>query len=124
MDDDPNRVETSESARLIELGELTMSSERAGDVHKMRLFGALDASTAAGVQDELERVQRSDAGALVVDLSGLTFVDSTGVRTVLTAHARARAKATPLTLVRGPEPVQRLFELAGVDDMLPFTDRA
>jgi anti-anti-sigma factor len=118
MDDQPQRP----PGRLIDLGELTMSSERRGDVHTLSLFGALDVSTSEGVQDEFQRVESGDASAIVLDLSGVTFVDSIGVRTVLNAAAQSREDAKELKLVRGPEAVQQLFELAGVEDILPFTD--
>lgn len=97
-----------------------MSSERDGDVHAIRLFGELDLASAGAVQAELERVEAGDAGAILLDLSGLTFMDSSGVRVVITAHARSRADANRLELVRGPAAVQRVFEICGVDGLLPF----
>lgn len=78
-------------------GELTMRSEREGDVHTIALFGELD-------------------------LSGLTFMDSTGVRLLVNANTRARTDDCRLTLVRGPAAVQRVMELSGVDELLPFAD--
>ena len=100
-----------------------MTSERDGDVHAIRLFGELDLATAGAVQAELERAEAGDARALVLDLSGLTFMDSSGVRVVVTAHARSRADAGRLELVRGPAAVQRVFEICGVAELLPFVER-
>lgn len=118
MGHEPDR----ESGRLIDLGELTMSSQRSGDVHTLSLFGALDLTTADGVQDEFLRVESGDAGAIVLDLSGVTFVDSIGVRTVLHAASISRDDNKDLRLVRGPAAVQQLFDLAGLEDVLPFAD--
>ena len=114
---DPSRAE-----QLIELGVLTLRSAREGDVHTISLSGELDLATADDVQRELERVEASDAGAIVLDLSGLMFMDSTGVRLLLTAQARSRADANRLTLLRGGPAVQRVLELSGVDALLPFAD--
>jgi anti-anti-sigma factor len=100
-----------------------MSSARDGDVQSIRLFGELDLAGAGAVQRELERAETTDVTSIVLDLSGLTFMDSTGVRLVVTATARSRADANRLRLVRGPAAVQRVFELSAVADLLPFDDR-
>jgi len=114
--------ETSRAQQPIELGTVTMISARDGDVHTICLRGELDLATAGGVQRELERVEDTDAKAIVLDLSGLTFMDSTGLRLVMSAHARSRADANRLRLMRGSRAVQRVFELTGVEQMLPFAD--
>ena len=110
------------AAQLIKLGELSMSSEREGDVHSICLFGELDLATGEAVERELERVEATDTAAIIVDLSGLEFMDSSGVRLMLIANARSRADANRLTLLRGPAAVQRVLELSGVERLLPFAD--
>jgi len=110
------------AAQLIKLGELSMSSEREGDVHSICLFGEFDLATAEAVERELERVEATDTAAIIVDLSGLEFMDSSGVRLMLIANARSRADANRLTLLRGPAAVQRVLELSGVERLLPFAD--
>jgi anti-anti-sigma factor len=109
-----------ERRRAVELGQLTMTSGREGDVHTIALIGELDLVGTPRVQDELERVEATDVVSIVVDLSGLTFMDSTGVRLLVSAHARSRADSDRLTLLRGPAGVQRVLELCGVDGLLPF----
>ncbi|MDX6720047.1 MAG: anti-sigma factor antagonist [Solirubrobacteraceae bacterium] len=119
---DPGQSETLRAAQLSKLGELSLSSEREGDVHTIGLFGELDLATADRLARELERVEATDARSIVLDLSGLTFMDSSGVRLVLSASARSRADANRLTMLRGGAVVQRVLELCGVDDLLPFAD--
>jgi anti-anti-sigma factor len=114
--------ESLRAAQMRKLGELRLTSERDGDVHTICLFGELDLATADGVADEIGRVQATDALSIVVDLSGLTFMDSTGVRLMLNAHARSRADANRLTMLRGGLAVQRVLQLCGVDRLLPFAD--
>ncbi|MGH2917599.1 MAG: STAS domain-containing protein [Solirubrobacteraceae bacterium] len=99
-----------------------MSSERDGASHTICLFGELDLATAGAVERELERVEAGDAEAIVLDLSGLTFISSTGIALLLGAHSRSRGDSDRLALLRGPASVQRVFELTGVDDLLPFAD--
>src|SRR5205085_1242527 len=120
--DVPKQADPPRAAEFIGLGELRVRSERDGDVHTVGLAGELDLATAARVERELERVEATDALSIVLDLSGLTFMDSTGVRIVVTAYARSRADANRLALLRGPAAVQRVFELCALGDVLPFAD--
>ncbi len=121
-DDVTEQREPSRAEMVVDLGTLTMRSEREGDVHTLRLSGELDLATAAEVQRELEHVETTDAESIVLDLSELTFMDSTGVRLLVTAHARARADSNRLTLLRGGRAVQRILQLSGVEPLLPFAD--
>lgn len=86
------------------------------------LAGELDLATADEVEQEIVRVEATDADSIVVDLSDLRFMDSTGVRILLSADARSRADGSRLALLRGPAAVQRVFELSGISDLLPFGD--
>jgi anti-anti-sigma factor len=101
---------------------LAITSQREGDVHVIALAGELDLATADEVEQEIVRVEATDADSIVVDLSDLRFMDSTGVRILLSADARSRADGSRLALLRGPAAVQRVFELSGISDLLPFAD--
>ena len=119
---DPAHNRVRAPAEKIELRGLTVRSEREGDVHILRLEGELDLVNGDEIHRALERVQDSDAVTTVVDLSGLTFIDSTGIRLLLTADSRARRDSHRLMLIPGPPNVQRVFEICGVRDVLPFAD--
>lgn len=101
-------------------GVLTMTSSRDGDVHRICLSGELDLASAASVDQEITRVEDTDARTIVVDLSGLDWVDSTGVRLLLSAQARTRTRSHRLAVVRARNDVQRVFDVCGVSDILPF----
>jgi anti-anti-sigma factor len=103
-------------------GEFRVSCEREGDVYTICPFGELDLATVEALERKLVRAEASDAEAIVLDLAGLSFMDSTGVRLLLQASARSRADSDRLTLLRGPAPVQRVLQISGVQDMLPFAD--
>jgi anti-anti-sigma factor len=123
MTDDPAHQRKSlQGSELIELGQLTLRSEREGVVHTICPIGELDVATADDVQAELERVEATDASSIVLDLSDLTFMDSTGVRLLVNAEVRSRADSSRLTLLRGRPAVQRVLELTSVDVLLPFAD--
>lgn len=106
---------------MIDVGELTISSRRDGHTHTIGLVGELDLATVDGMHRELARVEATDAIAIVIDLSGLTFIDSSGARLLYLAHARL-AGDERLSLLRGPAAVQRVFELSGIQRLLPFAD--
>ncbi len=108
--------------QLIKPGDLTLTSERKGVVHSICLFGELDLATATRVQDELTRIEASEVDSIIVDLSGLTFIDSTGIRLLHSAAARSRADSDRLALLRGGAAVQRALQLTALEDRLPFVD--
>jgi anti-anti-sigma factor len=122
MTDDSSAPRQSLRIEALGPGELTLRSRRDGAVHTIALAGELDLATADEVEQELLRVEASDAASIVLDLSGLTFMDSTGVRLLVSADARSRADERRLSLRRGPASVQRVMELSGVDELLPFAD--
>lgn len=98
-----------------------MTEDRDGLVH-VALVGELDLSTVAKVQEELRRIEVSSPATLVVDLSKLTFLDSTGLRCIVTADERARAEGRRIVIVRGPDAVQRVFAITRLDDRLEMVD--
>jgi anti-anti-sigma factor len=89
-----------------------------GDDHTLVLSGELDMAA----EDELETaiVSCANAAQLTLDLSQLTFMDSTGLTLVLLADDLCKAHEIEFALVPGPRQVQRVFEIAGLLDRLPF----
>jgi anti-sigma B factor antagonist len=111
--------ERAERARR--LGSLALRSEREGETHVIELIGELDLDGAPRLEAELLRVEASDASSIIVDLSGLEFIDSTGLRLLLMAADRCNASGR-FTLLRGPRQVHRVFEITDLVDRLPFAD--
>jgi anti-sigma B factor antagonist len=101
-------------------GFLEIRSERHGDRHVIALTGELDLDGADRVIAELRRGEATDAGRIVLDLSSLRFIDSTGIRLIIEADARSRADGKRLLLIAGPPPVHRVFEMSDLVDRLPF----
>jgi anti-anti-sigma factor len=90
---------------------------REGEVVRITLAGELDLSSAA----EVEPVLREPGTAQrLLDLRELTFMDSSGLRLILSAHAAARREGRSLEIVPGPPAVQRVFQICGVEDQLRF----
>jgi anti-anti-sigma factor len=122
MIDPSGHREPLRAEHVIEFGALKITTERDGGVAAICVSGELDLATVESLQRELERFEASDAYSIILDLSGLTFMDSTGVRLLLNAHARSRADSNRLTMLRGSAAVQRVLQITGVADLLPFTD--
>ena len=105
--------------RVIELDVLTIRSERRGERHVITLIGELDLMAEGPLSQELRRVETGDAERIVIDLSQLSFIDSTGIKLMLQAGLRNR-ESNRLRLVPAPEPVQRVLRLTEVESLLPF----
>jgi anti-sigma B factor antagonist len=85
--------------------------------------GELDVSAAPALEDALARAV-ADTGVVgvVVDLSRLEFMDSSGLRTVVLADRRLRERGLRFALVRGGEPVHRVFELTRMTSRLTWVE--
>jgi anti-sigma B factor antagonist len=86
----------------------------------VRPRGALDLAAAEPLASELKRVEATDASAIVVDLSGIEFMDCSGIRVLVEADRRSRRDGERLRLVRGVGQVDRVIRLTGVDEILRF----
>jgi len=88
-------------------------------VVRVALSGELDLAAAPEVERKLREHER-DGAVLLLDLRGVKFMDSTGLRVILSADSRARRDDRKLVLVRGPEAVHRVFRLTLLDQRLEF----
>ena len=103
---------------------LEVTTQDSGGQVTISLKGELDLSSVGKVQEELRRVEAEGPAVLVLDLSNLTFLDSTGLRTVVTADERARENGRRLVVVRGPDAVQRVFAFTRLEERLEMVDDA
>ena len=87
------------------------------------LEGELDLPATAELEPELERLASAPGvDAVALDLRGLEFLDSSGLRLVVVAERRLREAGRRLVLVRGAQPVQRVFEITRMTERLEFVD--
>jgi anti-anti-sigma factor len=83
-------------------------------------FGEVDIDTVGRIREQLEHTTAAGARHVVLDLGGVTFVDSSGLHLVLEADAASRAEGWEFGLTGGPADVQRVFDLTGSRARLPF----
>lgn len=87
----------------------------------LRLEGELDVAVAPRLEEAVTTVPPS--ARLIVDLSPLSFIDSTGLQALLALDARLREAGGRLECVVPPEgAVRRLFDLIGLDDSLAICE--
>ena len=84
--------------------------------------GELDIATVDKLEAEVARLRESGFERVVLDLRGVRFLDSTGLRLVLELDAAARADGHDLAVIRGSDVVHRIFEVTQVTDRLNFVD--
>jgi anti-anti-sigma factor len=89
---------------------------------RIRPVGTLDLATASVLEHELEELRAAGFRELIVDLRGLHFMDSTGLHLLLRWHTSARTDGFDLGVVPGAPAIQRVFELTGTLDRVPFVD--
>jgi anti-anti-sigma factor len=126
-----NRMQTSRgpsdgrhrtgSARAVEVAgpqpfAVEVQRRDAGAIVQPR--GELDLVTVETLRAALDGIGSTER--LVLDLRGLSFIDSTGLQLLVALHQRAQRDGLHLTLVAPTTPVDRAIQLCGLDTQLPF----
>jgi anti-anti-sigma factor len=88
------------------------------DVAIVRPHGELDLATVDTLGAALDGIET--APRLVLDLRGLSFIDSTGLRLMVALDQRARRDGFQLTLLAPAPPIDRAIQICGLDQTLPF----
>jgi anti-sigma B factor antagonist len=98
---------------------IDVTTEGAGATATLR--GEFDMAATFTVEPALERLlETPELERVTIDLGALRFIDSTGVGVLLRVHDEARRREITLVIAPGPPEVQRVFEVAGLADVLPF----
>lgn len=99
-----------------------MDTDVQGGLSRVALTGEFDLSVVPRVEDEIARVEADEPPVLVLDLSALTFMDSSGLRVVVSADQRAKRNGRRFVVVNGPDAIRRVFEITKVDDVVEMVD--
>jgi anti-anti-sigma factor len=106
----------------VQPNELEVSEEQLSDgTRRLALKGELDMVSAPEVSARLEELAR-DGSAVRLDLSELSFMDSTGVRVIYTASRALQENGGRLEIVKPQGEPWRALEITGLHRILPFTD--
>jgi anti-anti-sigma factor len=82
------------------------------------LSGELDLASAPLLEKEIASSKLESTAMVVLDLEDLKFIDSTGLRVVLSAHERTRQRGQEFAVTRGSPQVQRLLSITGAGEHL------
>lgn len=97
---------------------LTVESAAEPGTVVLALRGELDPHTAPIVDDHVNRALDAGATRVILDLAGLSFIDSSGLRSVIAAHKALDGRGGTLVL-RSPGPTtQRLLDVTGLSELL------
>jgi anti-anti-sigma factor len=100
-----------------------VEASQSGGSAYLTITGELDVSCARRFGDVLGKAMPEGLEDLVIDLRAVTFIDSTGLVLLIKADTLAREEGIQLHIVRSPtEIVRAVFEVSGIDTLLPLTD--
>jgi len=92
------------------------------EVVEVVLTGELDISTFDNAHQQIEEAEQETPDLLIIDLTELQFVDSTGVRLILAADQRAQHVGRRLALRLGAGPALRVFAALRLTDRFDLLD--
>jgi anti-sigma B factor antagonist len=99
------------------LAPLTLETSTDGSTAVIALAGELDLAGASTLERELDELA---AGTLVVDLRGLSFMDSSGLRAIAVAARKAQDAGRRFALIPGAAQVMRVFDITRMRERLHF----
>ena len=99
--------------------QLTLTVHPNGQGTILNVGGEVDLATAPQLHAKLiDLLEVGEASSILVDLTPLTFMDSTGLTVLLAAHKRAQADRRSIRLICPAGPVLRVFQLTGAEQIL------
>jgi anti-anti-sigma factor len=100
------------------IGHLRIHNAVQDDCHVLRLSGELDIGSAQVLEDALDEACAAGAKLLVVDLCGIDFMDSTGLRALLHGRRTCQTFDCDYQLTPASRPVQRVLDATGLQGRL------
>ena len=97
---------------------IDLTAERDGTVQLFRLSGSLDVATSPALRAALMEAAEHEGHRLVVDLTQLEFLDSTGLGALIGAHRRASERKGSFRIVAPEGQILRLLRITGLLDVL------
>jgi anti-sigma B factor antagonist len=99
-----------------------LQTESAGSSALVRIRGDLDLQVVDQVTETLMQIESDELELLVIDLSRLSFMDSSGMGVIAAADIRARESGRRFVIVSPPAGVRQAFERTKLDEVLATTD--
>jgi anti-anti-sigma factor len=103
-------------------GHLQIDVRQDDDMVVVRVTGELDLAGAALFESEIDSPEVGARAIVVLDLSELRFIDSTGLRVIFSAHARLIERGQQFAVTKGSEQVQRLLTITRAEEHVRVID--
>ena len=103
---------------------LGMSLQRGSECARILLIGELDLSNAHRFAARIAEAEVDAPEVIEIDVRGLSFIDSSGLRELFAANRRARERNGRLLLIKDDGPIERTLNLARVEDVIDVLDQA
>lgn len=101
-----------------------ISDRTIGAVPVAAVTGEIDVATAPALRERLQQLVGESAPTVVVDLSGVSFLDSTALGVLVGAHKRCREAGGQLRLVITEPRILKVFEITGLTEIFPIYETA
>ena len=98
---------------------MNISEAKQGNVTILKVQGKLDATSSPELDKRLADLAESGASRMALDLAGLDYVSSAGLRVFLSAAKRLKQAHGKLALANLSAQVQQIFDIAGFESILP-----
>jgi anti-anti-sigma factor len=105
---------------MFDEGGMLLEVTHQGTTSTIQLVGECDLAQQEKLRATVREVFAARPEHVVLDMSRLTFIDSTGIRVVIELATRARQEDVRLVICPGSRQVQRVFEVCGLMAHLPF----
>lgn len=116
----------SSSERLVRSssgdGQLALTLTYDHSVFVIELYGELDIASAPELETVVERAEETEAREILIDLSGLEFMDSVGITAIVKAARRSKLRGDRVRFLRATGQVDRVLTLCRLNERLPFVD--
>ena len=99
--------------------QMNIETKIEGEILTAKVSGRIDSKRAPDFETALRAVIAGEDRAIIVDLGGVTFVGSSGLRTLLTAAAELQERGTGFAVCGLSGPLRSLFRLSGLDRVIP-----
>ena len=104
------------------MANLSIRANREGGTLTVSLAGELGTNAAQRFRSAIEEAEKSDAAAIVLDLTEVRFVDSSGLVALLMAARRSERQGGRLLVRAGSGPARQVLELTAIDRKLNLID--
>lgn len=110
------------TAMMVKPSHFEIHSDVQDDAGRLSLVGELDLATVPQLEDHVRALLARAVRDLVIDLSRLSFIDSSGLHLLILLNQRASAEEWTLRLIRPSRQALAVFQITGAEAHLPFVE--